>query len=340
MDQNANDTVGPQRDRWTLKSQLRPDYYEYFPRFSPDELDNRLARLPFHQATLLTEWNIRTAQNSGKSAQLAFERELNLPSHRQRSHLIEVLSAVGISDSVVGAISRIPRDEYVPPNFRSIAYLNTHIPIAAGSCLSPPGTVAIMLDRIHIPEGAFVLEFGVGSGYHLACANQLTGTTGRAVGIDLPGVIHQRPRSVGPKFLGGDVNNPPLRSKSFDIVYTTCMLNNSIPRLFDIARTHGICQVVELLTLEEYASEPPNSSIKLLYPNYRDYRSADIQAYACIREYYIEHKDKVLLGTLYDVSFVHARPDKSDPPLPRIPDFGTSSPVRPTMLGSSSGSTY
>lgn len=314
--------VGPRRDTWTLKTALRPDYYEYFPRFSPQELKSRLVRLPFHRATLLTEWNIREARKISTTAQLQFDRELLLSYQKQRQHLLEVLTAVGVSQSVTMAMSRVDRHNYVPYTYRALAYLNAHIPIAPGTCLSPPGTVALMLDRLNIKPGSIVLEFGAGSGYHLACAAELTGRGGRTIGADLLPLNTVNVNKSPHQRITADLLYPPIRLESVDFLYTTCLVSQRADKLRSVMTPAGTLQIVEPLRATEYNTEPRDSWLRLSFSSYDEYLKALPQQYACIREYARVDGKFALIGSLYDVSFVHARSASATPPPLRVPYFG------------------
>src|SRR5690349_18607809 len=96
-------------DDITIKTFLRPDFYEFFPLFSMQELSTRLATMPFHQATLLGLRNIISALSTveGKEASRAFF-ESNL--EKQRFMLKEVMQLVGISNKQVEVIGSVRRE--------------------------------------------------------------------------------------------------------------------------------------------------------------------------------------------------------------------------------------
>jgi protein-L-isoaspartate(D-aspartate) O-methyltransferase len=84
------------------------------------------------------------------------------------------LRASGITDTrVLGAIERVPREIFTPPQFRDQAYENTALPIGRGQTLSQPTVVAMMSQALDIKPRMKVLEIGTGSGYQTAILAQL-----------------------------------------------------------------------------------------------------------------------------------------------------------------------
>ncbi|MEO5929325.1 MAG: protein-L-isoaspartate(D-aspartate) O-methyltransferase [Candidatus Kapaibacterium sp.] len=86
-----------------------------------------------------------------------------------RQTLIEDLRARGITDpSVISAISRVPREEFVASAFKLRAYIDDALPIACNQTISQPYTVARMSQLLEAVPGMKVLEIGTGSGYQAA----------------------------------------------------------------------------------------------------------------------------------------------------------------------------
>ena len=81
-----------------------------------------------------------------------------------------------ISDRVMGAMSRVPRDAFVPETWRASAWLNRPFPIGHGQTVSQPFIVALMTDVIDPAPHKRVLEIGTGSGYQAAILAELVRT--------------------------------------------------------------------------------------------------------------------------------------------------------------------
>ena len=83
--------------------------------------------------------------------------------------LIMRLRAQGVRDTrVLEAIEKVPRELFLPENFKHQAYADHALPIACGQTISQPFVVAFMTDRLNVTDRTKVLEVGTGSGYQAA----------------------------------------------------------------------------------------------------------------------------------------------------------------------------
>ena len=79
-----------------------------------------------------------------------------------------------IDDSrVIDAMASVPREEFVPPEFRSRAYDDRALPIGEGQTISQPLMVALMVEALQLRGSDKVLEVGTGSGYAAAVLARL-----------------------------------------------------------------------------------------------------------------------------------------------------------------------
>jgi protein-L-isoaspartate(D-aspartate) O-methyltransferase len=88
------------------------------------------------------------------------------------------LEARGISDSrVLEAMTRVPRDRFVPSGQKANAYEDFPVSIGHGQTISQPYMVAFMVEALGLTGREKVLEVGTGSGYQAAvlsqCASQV-----------------------------------------------------------------------------------------------------------------------------------------------------------------------
>lgn len=72
------------------------------------------------------------------------------------------------SPEVFEAMRQVPREMFVPNEYREEAYEDNPIPIGYGQTISQPFTVAFMADLLKLDKNKRVLEVGTGSGYHTA----------------------------------------------------------------------------------------------------------------------------------------------------------------------------
>jgi len=70
--------------------------------------------------------------------------------------------------AVLDAMRAVPREEFVLPEYRDLAYRNRALPIKEGQTISQPFIVALMTELLALEKGDRVLEVGTGSGYQAA----------------------------------------------------------------------------------------------------------------------------------------------------------------------------
>jgi protein-L-isoaspartate(D-aspartate) O-methyltransferase len=69
---------------------------------------------------------------------------------------------------VVAAMASVPREEFVSPEARAIAYIDRTVPVSPGRGLSPPASIGRMLTELEATPGERALVVGAGSGYSAA----------------------------------------------------------------------------------------------------------------------------------------------------------------------------
>ncbi len=75
--------------------------------------------------------------------------------------------------AVLAVMGRVPREEYVLPTYRSVAYDDSALPIEARQTISQPYIVAAMTEALGVGTNSVVLEVGTGSGYQAAVLAEL-----------------------------------------------------------------------------------------------------------------------------------------------------------------------
>jgi protein-L-isoaspartate(D-aspartate) O-methyltransferase len=103
------------------------------------------------------------------------DKERPLPdTARQRAEMLRLLERFGIRDSrVLEAIARVPREEFVEPSDRDVAYGDHALAIGEGQTISQPYVVARMTELLATRPEHKVLEVGTGSGYQAAVLAEL-----------------------------------------------------------------------------------------------------------------------------------------------------------------------
>ena len=90
-----------------------------------------------------------------------------------RARLIEHISSEIKDKRVLAAMSRIPRELFVPEEYRHQAYEDKPLPIGYQQTISQPYIIAIMTEALEIKGNERVLEIGTGSGYQTAILAEL-----------------------------------------------------------------------------------------------------------------------------------------------------------------------
>jgi protein-L-isoaspartate(D-aspartate) O-methyltransferase len=75
--------------------------------------------------------------------------------------------------TVMDALGRVPRHEFVPIELQPYAYLNRPLPIGFEKTVSQPYIVALMTDVLELDPRDTVLEVGTGAGYQAAILAEL-----------------------------------------------------------------------------------------------------------------------------------------------------------------------
>lgn len=75
--------------------------------------------------------------------------------------------------SVLEAMARVPRHEFLPVELQPYAYLNRPLPIGFDKTISQPYIVALMTDVLDLAADEVVLEIGSGAGYQAAILAEL-----------------------------------------------------------------------------------------------------------------------------------------------------------------------
>jgi protein-L-isoaspartate(D-aspartate) O-methyltransferase len=90
-----------------------------------------------------------------------------------RESLIAAIRHEIKDDRVLAAMSRIPRERFLPPDLHRYAYDDRPLPIGHGQTISQPLMVAIMTEVLRLKGHEKVLELGTGSGYQAAILAEL-----------------------------------------------------------------------------------------------------------------------------------------------------------------------
>ncbi len=104
----------------------------------------------------------------------------------ERKKLVESLTKKGYikTDIVKNAFLKVPRETFIPRNYKNVSYVDSPQQIGSGQTISAPHMVAIMCEELDLKEGQKVLEIGVGSGYHAAVVSEIVSKKGHVYSIE------------------------------------------------------------------------------------------------------------------------------------------------------------
>ena len=78
---------------------------------------------------------------------------------------------------VLDVFSMVPREAFVPPEYRELAFADADIPIGLGQSMLAPKIQGRILQALSVAPTDSVLEVGSGTGYLAACLSLLGATT-------------------------------------------------------------------------------------------------------------------------------------------------------------------
>ena len=80
-----------------------------------------------------------------------------------------------VDERVLEAMNRVPRELFVPDEYREHAYEDAALPIGWGQTISQPYMVARIVETLGVDHDDRVLDVGTGSGYQAAVLAELAG---------------------------------------------------------------------------------------------------------------------------------------------------------------------
>ena len=98
-------------------------------------------------------------------------------------HLID-LGALH-TPNVIEAFSVVDRKDFVPLEYKELAYDDSPLPIGYGQTISQPYTVAFMFELLEPKKGEKILDVGSGSGWTTALLAHVVGPRGSIIGVEL-----------------------------------------------------------------------------------------------------------------------------------------------------------
>ncbi len=136
-----------------------------------------------------------------------------------------------LDQAVLDLLFTVKREEFVPPQYRSLAFADMEIPLGHGEVMLTPKLEARMLQSLALTTADKVLEVGTGSGYVTAL---LAGQAGHVVSVER---IAEFSHAAARRLAGHDLRNVTLEvgdaasGWSPFAPYDAILLTGSVPLL-------------------------------------------------------------------------------------------------------------
>ena len=138
-----------------------------------------------------------------------------------------------LDQRVLDLLLRVRREEFVPPQYRALAFADMEIPLGHDEKMLAPKLEARMLQELALKPGDRILEVGTGSGYMTAL---LASLGGHVYSVD---IVAEFTRSAGEKLAAHGFHNVTLETgdaaRGWDrhAPYDAIVLTGSVPVLAD-----------------------------------------------------------------------------------------------------------
>lgn len=136
-----------------------------------------------------------------------------------------------LDQQVLDLLFRVRREEYVPPQYRALAFADMEIPLGHGEKMLAPKLEARMLQELALRPADKILEVGTGSGYMTAL---LASLGGHVCSVD---IIAEFTQSAGARLAAHGIANVTLETgdaaRGWDrhAPYDAIVLTGSVPVL-------------------------------------------------------------------------------------------------------------
>ena len=96
-----------------------------------------------------------------------------------------------LDERLLYAFDQIPRENFVPPKYKEIAYEDRPLPTIRNQSISQPTTIMVMLQALDLKDGENVFEIGAGVGYQAALISKVIGEQGKLTSVEVvPELVH------------------------------------------------------------------------------------------------------------------------------------------------------
>lgn len=172
---------------------------------------------------------------------------MNIDFARQQMIDQQVRAWTVLDEAVLGVLSTVPREAFVPNPYESMAFADMEIPLGHGEFMMTPTVEGRVLQALELGTNDHVLEIGTGSGFLTAC---LAALAARVTSVD---IREDFVRDAGGKLADAGIDNVDLRTldatrempaEQFDAIAVTGSIETFDTRFVDALRPGGRLFVV------------------------------------------------------------------------------------------------
>jgi len=133
-----------------------------------------------------------------------------------------------LDERVLDVMAGLPREQFVPPGWRDLAYADTALPLDHGRQLAAPKIQGRALQALAPGADEHALEIGSGTGYLTACLARLAGrVTGVEIHADLAECARRNLAALGIDNI--EVLTGDGLAMEFDCRFDVICVNGSLP---------------------------------------------------------------------------------------------------------------
>jgi protein-L-isoaspartate(D-aspartate) O-methyltransferase len=159
---------------------------------------------------------------------------MNINVETARSQMVnqQVRASDVLDPAVLAVLAQVPREQFVPPRFRNLAFADIAIPLGTGSggqSMLTPQVEGRLLQALTLRGTDRVLEVGTGSGFLAACLARLTGkVTSLEISPDLADAARRNLRGVST--WNAEVRTEDVFSFRPNELYDVIAVTGSLPK--------------------------------------------------------------------------------------------------------------
>ena len=172
---------------------------------------------------------------------------MNIDFARQQMIDQQVRAWTVLDSAVLGVLSAVRREDFVPGSYQSVAFADMEIPLGHGEFMMTPTVEGRVLQALDLIGNEHVLEIGTGSGFLTACLAKLSRTV---TSVD----IHEDfVRTAARKLANAGIDNIDLRTmdatrelpgERYDAIAVTGSIESLDPRFVNALKPDGRLFVV------------------------------------------------------------------------------------------------